>query len=103
MPQNVRTTIEPVPSKKTKNDYRKQKDVHYVFRIDEHTVIDCTSGDIDLRLLVDFGSKCSLITEETWNKLKSAAIKAFDQVISPDKALRPLGCKDRPVSRHNDI
>ncbi|XP_022836497.1 uncharacterized protein K02A2.6-like [Spodoptera litura] len=55
------------------------EDIQYVFKIDDDSVIDCYVGGIKIKMLVDSGCKCNLITSRTWNFMKQNSIKALNQ------------------------
>lgn len=61
-----------------------ENETHYVFHIDDDAEFDCLVGGVTTKLLVDSGCKKNLITEETWNRLKSNKVKVFNQVKNPN-------------------
>lgn len=65
-------------------ELNKEDDTHYVFHIDEDVEFDCTIGGVTTKVLVDSGCKKNLITEETWEKMKSEKVKVFNQIANPN-------------------
>jgi len=63
----------------------------YVFHIDDDdSLITVTVGEISIELLIDSGSKCNLLTDRTWEKLKNKKVQVHSQIKNPDKVL-PYG------------
>lgn len=80
-----------VPAKKSRHSETNNEEIDYVFHLDDDTNIKCILGGIEANLLIDSGSKCNLITDKTWNQLKSQKINVHDQVKSPDKVFLAYG------------
>lgn len=68
-------------------------EVDYVFHLDDEANIKCVLGGVEAQLLIDSGSKCNLITDQTWSNLKRQRINVYDQVKSPDKVFLAYGRK----------
>ncbi|CAH2106056.1 unnamed protein product [Euphydryas editha] len=70
--------------------------IHYVFRIDEDSELECDIGGVKVNMLVDSGCKCNLITSKTWHEMKSNNVNICNQNDKPDKLFYGYG-SDKPL------
>lgn len=49
-------------------DQIESEGIQYVFKIDDDSVLDCHIGGMKVKMLVDSGCKCNLITNKTWTR-----------------------------------
>lgn len=84
------------------NNTRYINDVdNYVHHIDDDdSFITVTVGGVPIELLLVLGSKCNLLTEKTWKKLKDKKIQVYNQIKNPDKVFMPYG---KTTFRSNQI
>lgn len=74
------------------NDNKKKKvEVDYVFNVEDDATVECCLGGVQTEMLVDSGCKVNLITQKTWETLKSQGINAENQVTKPSKTLMAYG------------
>lgn len=80
--------------------------VNYIFHIDDDDYIACKVGGVELKMIIDSGSKSNIIGQSSWEKLKSNKIKVTNQVKKPNKTfmsyanketLSTLGCFDAEI------
>ncbi|XP_061713508.1 uncharacterized protein K02A2.6-like [Cydia pomonella] len=67
------------------------EEVDYVFHLDNDEVINCQVGGVTIEMLIDSGCRCNIITDETWEYLKSHNVKTANQIAHPDKTLVAYG------------
>lgn len=79
--------------KRFKVDKKKKdtEEVDYVFHLDEDAIVNCKVGGVTIRMLIDSGSSCNIITDKTWKYLKAHDVVASNQVMNPEKVLLPYG------------
>ncbi|KAG7303117.1 hypothetical protein JYU34_013146 [Plutella xylostella] len=63
----------------------------YVFHIDDDVEFDCSIGGVKTKVLVDSGCKLNLLTESTWNNLKSSQVSIHNQIANPEVTLVAYG------------
>lgn len=85
------TSKDKEPENKTKT---KETSVDYIFHIDDDSVIECQIGGVDVELLIDSGSKCNIVNDETWRHLKECHVVVSNQQKSPDKTFMAYGSKE---------
>lgn len=76
--------------KPTKNE----STVDYIFHLDDDSEICCQVGGVALKMLIDSGSKCNIINDQTWEYLKQSSVKVSNQNANPDKILMAYGSKE---------
>lgn len=76
------------PVKTTKGS---DEDVRYVFHIDNDAELHCEIGTVPVTMLIDSGCKCNLITEGTWQSMKTCHVEISNQVKNPDKIFLSYG------------
>ncbi|CAH1972263.1 unnamed protein product [Acanthoscelides obtectus] len=83
-PGKRRTHYESTTVKKSR--YRepdKDDDDHntnYVFHIDNDCDILCMIGGIPVQMVIDSGSKCNILNDETWTYLKNSQVSVSNQI-----------------------
>ncbi|XP_023312364.1 uncharacterized protein K02A2.6-like [Anoplophora glabripennis] len=86
--------------KKPKVRRRSQDDdnggVNYIFHIDSDEDILCNIGGVPVKLVIDSGSKCNILSEETWNYLKKSKCIVFNQIKKPNKVFMAYA-SDKPL------
>ncbi|XP_063534905.1 uncharacterized protein K02A2.6-like [Cydia strobilella] len=73
------------------NPQKDTEEVDYVFHLDDDEVINCQVGGVTIEMLIDSGCRCNIITDETWEYLKSHNVKTSNQIANPDKTLVAYG------------
>lgn len=76
--------------KDRKNDKDTNK-IDYIFHIDEDVLINCELGGVNVDMIIDSGSKCNIISGETWSFLKSHNIEVQNQIKTPNKKFMAYG------------
>lgn len=98
--------------KERSKDNEDEGEVNYVFHIDSDCNILCKVGGVPIEMIIDSGSKCNILQEETWNHLKASNVTVFNQVKKPNKIFMPygatkpldvLGCFDAEIVVNNKI
>ncbi|XP_063534335.1 uncharacterized protein LOC134744451 isoform X2 [Cydia strobilella] len=84
---------DPEPDKK-KSKIEKNTTIDYIFNMDEGDTVKCEIGGVDVDILIDSGSKCNIITDTTWNRLKANAIQVTSQDKSVDRVFMAYGSKE---------
>lgn len=80
------------PKKDGEVDYiDDDEDVSYVFNLNKDATIVCNVGGVKINMLIDSGCKLNLITDRTWDLLKSKNVVSFCQVNKPVKTLLAYG------------
>lgn len=83
-----------------------------MFHIDSDCNILCKVGGVPIEMIIDSGSKCNILKDETWNHLKASNVTVFNQVKKPNKIFMPygstkpldvLGCFDAEIDVNNNI
>lgn len=67
------------------------EEADYVFQINNDSTITCMIGGVKIDMLIDSGCKPNLITDKTWERLKSEGIKINNQIKDPRKILLAYG------------
>ena len=67
--------------------------IQYVFKIDDDSVLDCHVGGMKVKMLVDSGCKCNLITNKTWENMKKNKIQVCNQTSICNKTFYGYGSK----------
>ncbi|CAH2008502.1 unnamed protein product [Acanthoscelides obtectus] len=79
---------------------------NYVFHIDNDSDISCMIGGIPVQMVIDSGSKCNILNDETWTYLKNSQVSVSNQIKRPKKILMAhaskepltiLGCYDAEI------
>lgn len=82
-------------STESKEDSKKansMSNINYIFYFDADGKIKCDIGGVNgIELLIDSGSKHNILTDKTWNKLKSYNIQVTNQKANPDKIFMAYG------------
>lgn len=76
------------PTKKIKGNVER---VDYIFHIDDDAEIDCEIGEVPVKMLIDSGCKCNLITEDTWKFMKEHHVEVSNQVRNSNKKFLSYG------------
>lgn len=80
-----RVDSEQASSSKSNNKNLSETPIDYIFHIDDDASINCQVGGVTLDMLVDSGSKCNIISENSWKFLKSKNVIVINQDNNPDK------------------
>lgn len=70
------------------------KDVQYIFNVNDDATIECKIGDVKLEMLIDSGCKLNIITDKAWEYLKNKKINCCKQIKEPNKTLVAYGCTE---------
>lgn len=70
---------------------RTDENIHYVFNVGDDDMVTCTVGGIKVEMLIDSGCKYNLITDKTWQNLKSNRIQVYEQTKKSDKTFLAYG------------
>lgn len=80
--------------------------VDYVFHVDhDYDLVGYIAG-IPVEMVVDSGSTCNILSDKTWQQLKTSKVKVFNQIKNPKKVfmayaskkpLDILGCFDAEI------
>nr|XP_026500171.1 uncharacterized protein LOC113403790 [Vanessa tameamea] len=81
------------PRRRKEVDNIIDKEVDYVFNVNNEANIECVIGGIRTNMLIDSGSKYNLITDKTWNTLKNKGFLYFNQDEKPNKTLFAYGSR----------
>lgn len=79
---------------KSDSDFKKLKtstEIDYIFNIDADDTVNCQIGGVEVPLLIDSGSKCNILTDKTWNHLKTHAVQITNQQQSTDRVFMAYG------------
>ncbi|KAJ0171376.1 hypothetical protein K1T71_012926 [Dendrolimus kikuchii] len=85
-PPKTNQTIHPDKKLKIKPD-----EVDYIFHIEGDDTIRCILGNIEIDMLIDSGSKYNIVSDETWEALKSKKNHIENQVKNPNKTFMAYG------------
>lgn len=84
--------ISPKPVSASKKPKTKlAEEVDYIFHFDDDDFITCVLGNVKLDMLIDSGSKCNVITDQTWEILKNSGVRVENQVKNPEKTFMAYG------------
>lgn len=75
-------------------DDQKEEEIDYVFQVDEESTIDCIVGGKHVKLLIDSGCKCNLLTDKTWSEMKKQKIHVFEMNKAPERTFYAYGSKE---------
>ncbi|CAK1596120.1 unnamed protein product [Parnassius mnemosyne] len=75
----------------TKN--RESASVDYIFHIDDDATIDCQVGGVNIKMLIDSGSRSNIINDKTWVYMKRSKVIVSNQQKSSDKTFLAYGAK----------
>lgn len=70
------------------------QNINYIFHIDDDAEIACQVGGINMNMLIDSGSKNNIITDKTWEYLKSNAVVVSNQQRGSEKIFMAYGSND---------
>lgn len=73
------------------------EEVDYIFHLDGDNFITCILGTVKLHMLIDSGSKCNIITDQTWEILKNSGVRVENQVKNPKKTFMAYGSQPLTV------
>lgn len=79
------------PDKKLKS---KSDEVDYIFQIEGDDTIKCVLGNVLIDMLIDSGSKYNIVSDVTWQTLKSKKILVENQVKNPNKTFKAYGSQN---------
>lgn len=71
--------------------------VNYIFHIDADATMKCNVGGVPIDMIIDSGSKCNILSDKTWNYLKTCRVEARNQICKPDKTFLAYG-SDKPLT-----
>lgn len=83
--------------KKYKQDTSKNKEptsIDYIFHIDDDGAVDCQVGGVNIKMLIDSGSKSNIINDTTWEYMKKSNVTVFNQQKYSDKTFLAYGAKE---------
>lgn len=81
-------------TKNTNKPSSSKAEVNYIFHIDEDTTLRCNLGGIQVDMVIDSGSKCNILSDKTWDRLKKCKIDVRNQIANPDKTFVAYGTKE---------
>lgn len=56
-------------------------ETEYVFHVwKDDDIVKCKVGGIIITMLIDSGTKCNIIDNETWEHLKKSGVKVTNQI-----------------------
>lgn len=70
-----------------------EEEVQYIFNMNDDATIECDIGGVKLKMLIDSGCQLNLISDKTWEYLKSNKIICSKQIKEPNKTLLAYGSK----------
>lgn len=72
----------------------KSTSVHKICHIDDEATIDCQVGGVNIKMLIDSGSKCNILNGATWAHMKQSKVIVSNHQRSSDKKFLAYGAKD---------
>lgn len=90
---NKKARLSDQPTKQPKNQTT-SPDVNYVFHVDDDAEISCLIGGVNVNMLIDSGSKKNLISDKTWEYLKSKLVTVSNQEKGSDQVFMAYGSKN---------
>lgn len=67
------------------------EEVDYIFHLYDDDFITCSLGNVKLDMLIDSGSKCNIINDQTWEIQKSSNVYVENQVKNREITLMANG------------
>lgn len=89
------------PEKKFKNEKINSIDFHnkesaeeeYLFALDKvGEDLEVEIGDVKVKIMIDSGATCNVLTEETWKIMKDQRVKVREMQKSSANSIKPYGC-----------
>lgn len=81
----------------TTKQYSTKANVDYIFHIDDDATLSCNVGGVEVEMIIDSGSKCNILSNKTWNRLKECKVEVKNQIANPDKTFVAYG-NDKPLT-----
>lgn len=82
---------DPSPKAEAMSKKFKPEEIDYIFHLDGDDSIKCTVGGIDIDMIIDSGSKCNIISDITWENLKSCGVRVTNQDKNPNRKFMAYG------------
>lgn len=83
---------DPIPIEK-----KSKTNIDYIFHLDDDTILTCNLGGVVIDMIIDSGSKCNILSDKTWNYLKSSRAVVRNQVANPGRTFMAYG-SDKPLT-----